>query len=203
MLTDREQARAGPRSMKAAGSPEWCWQTLDFFKSALRHVDEQYRQAEQILQELEQVKAWTKVPPDAPYGSLNKMLMAEIGLRTQQVRGQIRTAQRVADRAKALNGKTINSGHSPRPTGDVITSNDTGKGTSADYLTRRIVRDHPEIAARMEAGEFASVRAAALEAGIVHRTVSVRPDDPPAVARALRKHMTPAQVAELRDLLTD
>jgi hypothetical protein len=37
----------------------------------------------------------------------------------------------------------------------------------ADYLASRIKRDHPQIHARMIAGEFTSVRAAAIEAGIV------------------------------------
>lgn len=109
-------------------------------------------------------------------------------------------ARTVADRAKALDGKTIHAGHSP-VTGDIVTSNQTGKGNAAEYLTRRIVRDHPDIAARMKAGEFTSVRAAALEAGIVHRTVTVRPGDPAQVVRSLRKHMTPEQLAELRALL--
>lgn len=41
------------------------------------------------------------------------------------------------------------------------------KGTSAIYLTRRIKAVAPEIARRLAAGEFKSVRAAAIEAGIV------------------------------------
>ena len=40
-------------------------------------------------------------------------------------------------------------------------------GTQASYLTSRIKRDHPEILERMKAGEFKSVRQAAIEAGIV------------------------------------
>ena len=40
-------------------------------------------------------------------------------------------------------------------------------GTSADYLSRRIARDAPAVLERMKAGEFPSVRAAAIEAGIV------------------------------------
>ena len=40
--------------------------------------------------------------------------------------------------------------------------------TNADYLTARLKRDAPAIAARLERGEFKSVRAAAIEAGIVH-----------------------------------
>jgi hypothetical protein len=50
----------------------------------------------------------------------------------------------------------------------------TGLGNSADYLTARIAHDHPDILERMKAGEFRSVRAAAIKAGIV-RTMTSRP----------------------------
>ena len=39
--------------------------------------------------------------------------------------------------------------------------------TNAEYLTARLKRDAPAIAVRLERGEFKSVRAAAIEAGIV------------------------------------
>jgi hypothetical protein len=41
----------------------------------------------------------------------------------------------------------------------------TTLGRGADYLTARIKRDRPDIAERMQRGEFRSVRAAAIEAG--------------------------------------
>lgn len=76
-------------------------------------------------------------------------------------------------------------------------------GETADYLTARIARDHPGILDRMKAGEFRSVRAAALEAGIVKPTASL-PLDPIRAARIIRKHFTGEQwsalLAELRRL---
>jgi hypothetical protein len=47
-------------------------------------------------------------------------------------------------------------------------------GNSADYLAARIKRDRPDLAARVEAGEFRSMRAAALEAGIVKPACPVK-----------------------------
>jgi hypothetical protein len=41
------------------------------------------------------------------------------------------------------------------------------RGETSSSLTARIARDRPDILARMKAGEFKSVRAAAKEAGIV------------------------------------
>jgi hypothetical protein len=85
--------------------------------------------------------------------------------------------------------------------------NKTGSHTTrfndrgADYLTARIARDNPDILERMKAGEFKSVRQAALEAGIVHRRISI-PTEPEAAARTLRKVFNPADLARLASLIT-
>lgn len=41
------------------------------------------------------------------------------------------------------------------------------RGPTAAYLAARLKRDHPDIVKRIDAGEFPSIRAAAIEAGIV------------------------------------
>jgi hypothetical protein len=126
-----------------------------------------------------------KIPPENPYGSLDAMLKAEVGLPAREVRRQITTAK---DRAKALEGKKIRTHGGDRRSsemvqGDIVTLNETGKGNAAEYLTRRIARDHPDLFERMKAGEFRSVRAAAIEAGIAPRTQTIRVDDPASAAR--------------------
>lgn len=50
------------------------------------------------------------------------------------------------------------------------TRTQTGGGTSSSYLAARIKRDAPEIAERVMAGEFRSIRQAAIAAGIVKET---------------------------------
>lgn len=63
-------------------------------------------------------------------------------------------------------------------------------GNSADYLTARIARDHPAILERMKAGEFRSVRAAAIEAGIVNPKERYNlPSDPQAAGRYLAQRV--------------
>lgn len=76
----------------------------------------------------------------------------------------------------------------------------TIQGNSQNYLTARIARDHPEILDRMKAGEFGSVRAAALVAGIVKPVYTI-PHDIPRAARLLLKHFSAAEIAELVRLL--
>jgi hypothetical protein len=69
------------------------------------------------------------------------------------------------------------------------------RGNNADYWAARIKRDHPEIAARVERGEFKSMRAAAIAAGIV------KPKTALDLLRAAWKKATPAERDSfLRDL---
>ena len=61
-----------------------------------------------------------------------------------------------------------------------------GTGNSKDRLAARLKRDHPDIAARVANGEFKSIRAAALEAGIVKPMRSIPVDTPPEALGASR-----------------
>jgi hypothetical protein len=67
--------------------------------------------------------------------------------------------------------------------GDNITLKE--RGTAAAYLIARLERDHPEVAERLAAGEFRSVRAAAMEAGVV------KPDSPLTTIRRAWNRATP------------
>jgi hypothetical protein len=62
------------------------------------------------------------------------------------------------------------------------------QGTSADYLTARIARDNPEVLEGMKQGKYRSVRAAAIDAGIIDPDKARRyqlPTDPSAAGRYL------------------
>lgn len=74
-----------------------------------------------------------------------------------------------------------------------------GEGDT-EYLTARIARDRPDILARMKAGEFKSVRAAAREAGFVKERVSV-PKAPAGAAAAIKRHFSESEVREIVELL--
>ena len=203
-MTSRDGALAGPLALKEPGSPEWCWQVVQVLKEQMRHVAEQWDVADTALSQLREAEAWNKIPPDQPYGSLDAMCRAEVGMPLRAVRKQITDA---SERARALTGKTVRKRGRPslastENANSISIADDRRYGTSADYLTRRIARDRPDILGRMAAGEFPSARAAALEAGIVHRTVTVRLD-PAAAARILRKHMTPDQLSTLARLLVE
>jgi hypothetical protein len=69
------------------------------------------------------------------------------------------------------------------------------RGTSKAYLTRRLKRDHPELAAKVEAGEL-TAHAAAIQAGIKVPVIQI-PKDPERAAGALVKHFKVEQVREI------
>lgn len=194
MLTDRDRARMGPRSQKEPGSPEWCWQTLDIFKHALRHVDEQHRQAEEIFAELRSARAWQKVPPESPYGSFDAMLKAETGMSQAALRSHIKTAR---EKYGAVEAAVTNGGD--RRSEDFQSRDTILKCDTAERTVARLKRDDPALAERVVNGEL-SPNAAARAKG--WRRPRVVLSSPASVAEKIRQHWTPDQIAELRDLLT-
>jgi hypothetical protein len=74
----------------------------------------------------------------------------------------------------------------------------TGNNASKDM--RRLGRDRPDLAARVDDGEL-TVNAAMIQAKFRHPTVSVPVNRPDSAARTLRKRMTPDDLARLVELL--
>jgi hypothetical protein len=69
--------------------------------------------------------------------------------------------------------------------GDGVTFGREPRGNAQSYLLRRLARDHEGIFNAFEAGEFPSVRQAALAAGIVTDRRLTLPDDPEKAAALL------------------
>jgi hypothetical protein len=77
----------------------------------------------------------------------------------------------------------------------------TPQGTSRAYSLRKLAADAPMLHTRVLAGEL-SPHAAMVEAGFRDRAISV-PVDAEKAARAIRRHFTPDQIAELINLLSE
>ena len=77
------------------------------------------------------------------------------------------------------------------------------KGQTKERLAARLKRDHPEIASMVMAGEFKSIRATALEAGIVRPVRTVPIDSPDNAIRALARVFPAEQLAIAALALTD
>jgi len=74
------------------------------------------------------------------------------------------------------------------------------RGTSESYAIGRLKRDRSDLAEKVLAGEM-SANAAAIEAGFRKKTLTV-PVEPRGIARTLRKHLTPEQIAEVVEALS-
>jgi hypothetical protein len=62
-------------------------------------------------------------------------------------------------------------------------------GEGADYIKARLRRDHPEVAAQLERGEFKSARQAGIAAGFVKDVPTVRLADPAKAATSIVERM--------------
>jgi len=192
------------------GSREWAIAVRSKLVSALHDAEFSADNAKDWFEAMRRHEGWKTLEGrnGKPFKSFEafctELQPFGLGYKVDHIERIIRERQekKAAERLEAIDGKTINAGNNPNPnrSGDIVTSNPTGKGNSADYLTARIKRDHPEIAERMKAGEFSSVRQAALEAGIVKPTFTC-PIDPERAARLIRKHFEPSAVDSLIDAL--
>jgi hypothetical protein len=76
------------------------------------------------------------------------------------------------------------------------------RGDTADYIKARLRRDHPEIAERLEQGEFKSARQAGIAAGFVKNVPAIRlVDDINVIAQKLCQHLNPEQRRALAEAL--
>ncbi len=148
------------------------------------------------LEEADQHRIYERIPPEKPYGTMDALLLAEIG--ETATSSTARVMARAEDTLPLPFHGEVGNGRSRV---DNINSTPKGGGTNADYLTSRIARDRPDILERMQAGEYKSVRAAADDAGIVKRRVSI-PLDAERAASLIRKHFTAGQVVALIEALS-
>ncbi len=217
-MTPRERSRIGPRTIKDPSSEEYAWQTTAYLKTLYGLKEASVERWEAALAEAEAHRIYDHTPPERPYGSLDAMLKAEIGKTLAEstadvaARAHDATPQRTLEEAMKGNKNAIKDKDAPGVTEAFLIDDSTGRnspddirtvsayGTDADYLTGRIARDRPDVLDRMKAGEFPSVRAAALEAGIAKKRVSI-PLDPVAAARIIRRHFDEAGVAALKEAL--
>jgi hypothetical protein len=185
------------------GSRPWAVWAIRDARDLSHRLDWDVKMLKMSLQQLEDARAWET------FGllSFDVLMMQKVKLDPADARavlqakpgrslGSVLRVQVTAEEAKPLAPHGTNT---PPAGPDNIRSK--GWGDDADYLTRRIARDRPDILERMKAGEFTSVRAAALEAGIRKRTIQ-HGSAPIDWARAARKHLTPDELQELISLLT-
>ena len=144
-LTEQDMANVGPLELKDPGSPAWCWQTVSLLQNLWASIDSGVSRYTEVWEAAEEYRIWETIPYEAPYGSLDVM----------------KEKLKVGDAAEAR-AKTALLAIQAQPP----------QKRGNDY-TVRIKRDHPEIAQRMERGEFKSIAEAARAAGIYNRSKTI------------------------------
>jgi hypothetical protein len=188
-----DRALSGPRSLNPTGSPDWCWQTVDLLKRYLFNIEQTWRQADEVVSELREVSAWKVIPPEAPYGSFDRMCREVLGMPARDV------AKRI-DREKI---KALGPNGGDRRSLDFQSNTTRLKIDSAvpdaDYITARLKRDDPELAERVVRGEV-TPNAAAREKG--WRKPRIVLSSPERVAASLRRYLPRDALLRLAELLT-
>ncbi len=152
----RETSQVGPRQLKDKKSPEYAWQTIALMRTYFQSKEVSEKRWEGILEEAERDRIYERVPPEKPYGSLDALLKAELGVDKKE-----------SIEAKKL-GKHGTNQHTNKGQEIGVANGISNIGSNnSEYLSARIARDRPDILNRMKAGEFPSVRQAAIAAGIV------------------------------------
>lgn len=161
----REDSRIGPRSLKDKNSPEYAWQTLALLRTFFQSKQASIQQFEKVLAEAEADRIFEKIPEDKPYGSMEALLCAELGVDGKEQAKLNKSQQMAGDdgvEAMPAHGE-LGNGRKSRG----ANSTSTRGSTHAATIIRRLKRDHDNIAKALARGEYPSARAAGIAAGIV------------------------------------
>jgi hypothetical protein len=138
----------------------------------------------QMVDETDRLRLWEKNIGGHTFKDRNEFLqrrvLIDFNLTEQSLNDivtRLRKGETVAMRAQRIVASVKALAQAPTPAeagamggrGHKASSDRTGfnRGESAAYLAARLKRDHQEIAERLARGEFRSIRAAAIEAGII------------------------------------
>ncbi len=199
----------GPRVSLPTDSEQYRRSTVGLLRLHWASVRSDERRVAEVVEEIKAARIYEHWPSEQPYGTLDALCLAEIGVPATLVTRTIQEVRTTRIQALADSPATLLPHGGDRRSEDTVQEAEQPVvnrlkpeygSTNANYLTARIARDHPAILQQMQAGEYASVRAAALAAGIVKQRVSV-PLDVEAAAKVLRRHFTSEQLDALISIL--
>jgi hypothetical protein len=138
---------------------------------------------ENILEEAKRERIWEKIPPEKPYGSLDAMLQAEIGVGEVEARAAVQAkAMLTGTLAKPEIGRgKAGPGRGKKKTRNGVTR---FRGNAADYQLARLRRDAPDVFRQAKDGKFSSVAEAMRAAGLAPKDRRMWLSEDPAEAAA-------------------
>jgi hypothetical protein len=181
--SDAPFPRHVPRAYLAPGTPEYAWRTLEHIKRLSMAAEFSLRDLDTAIAEAREARINEQWPPDpsARFATVEELVEHAVGEKVAVIRERKRLEGHGGDR------------RSEGLQADIVSLKG---GNQREYLLARLERDgQTDLLARIERGDLSAHRAA-IEAGYVKPTMTV-PADPVAMARALRRRLTPAQITEL------
>lgn len=166
-----------------AGSRSWCLYTANEIRKMLYDKQQLGARLHDYVSAFQERQGWQELG----FLTWEDFCVKRLQVRADEVEAEARA--RIAAIAESVKPLAAQG----RPTGDEKHNNYNVfscevQGTDPEYLTARIARDRPDILERMKAGEYKSVRSAAIDAGIIDPDKTRRyslPTDPTAAARYL------------------
>ncbi len=172
-----------------AGSRSWCLYTANEIRKMLYDKQQLGARLHDYVSAFQERQGWQELG----FLTWEDFCVKRLQVRADEVEAEARARiAAMAENAKPLAANGTNQhGIDNYKTLSLDTPSIIG-GTSPEYLTARIARDRPDILERMKAGEYKSVRSAAIDAGIIDPDKSKRyslPTDPIAAARYLQSRV--------------
>lgn len=164
-----------------AGSRSWCLYTANEIRKMLYDKQQLGARLHDYVSAFQERQGWQELG----FLTWEDFCVKRLQVRADEVEAEARARiAAIAESVKPLNG---HGGNRQLDNCQVAISSTDG-GNDPEYLTARIARDRPDILERMKAGEYKSVRSAAIDAGIIDPDKTRRyslPTDPTAAARYL------------------
>jgi hypothetical protein len=175
-MTYKFASMLGPQEEYRPGTPEWAERASNRLQIATRSVSK--HTAHHLRKQLDlifEAKPWEYWPRSRPFktpedycvnvtGYSWNVLIATVADLLKD--GTFRRRMLAENARTQIQSRGPGNPHNSKP----LYNNELKQGTGSAYLLRRIAREKPRILARYEAGEFKSVRAAAVAAGIIKKS---------------------------------
>ena len=155
------RAITGARELRDPRSREYALQTMWSLKGFLDDKTFSAKHAESELEEIKIYKHWEVLG----FETLDAYLKAELGFNQRQLRARLAKDLAADPNVPPLAEPGEIGRGSNRSSNRGSNTTSIPAGRSANYIVRRLKRDHKEIAAALARGEFRSARAAAIAAG--------------------------------------
>ena len=201
-------SRAVPLDMVRTGTPEYAYRLCRVLESVWSRVTSTADDLQQQLDLLERERVYELWPEGNPYGSMDALTTAVIGQSLADLGDHIvakRASERIQQAAVATTGEVrthrdnqhMQIAQAPPPQNE--RASQSGVSLRTQIKLDQLARMKPDTLYQAVRAGRMSVNRAAIEAGFIHPTATVRTDDIDAVAAFLAKHFAPDDIRRIAD----